>query len=197
MSVPLRLTTRKIFCRDGQRRVSAGLISRQSARHSEQGQYVRRHSDRSRPRLFVAMLMVVGSIASAADTDSAQQVPAIHGYWINPKNTVIVRVEPCDKQLCGAITWLAKPYRKNGELKRVGDTPWCNLNIVQGFSADDDNRWSGGTVYDPSDDKTYKGTMTLVNDDTLHIRGYVLFRFLGRTMIWRRVAAPSEPCPLQ
>ena len=186
MSVPLLLLTRKtvirktVIRRDRRPSIGAGIAI-----------------------WLAASALVVARVASAAaDMPGTATQDSILGAWINPKKTVVVQMAPCgdrvpDNSLCGTIIWLAKPYRKNGELKRADGVPWCGLNIVRGFSYAGGNSWSGGSVYDPSDDKTYKGSMTLVDQDTLHIRGYVLLPLLGRTMIWQRVATPSSPCPQQ
>jgi uncharacterized protein (DUF2147 family) len=60
--------------------------------------------------------------------------------------------------------------------------------IEKGRSSDGGaGRWTHGTVYDPNSGKTYKGTITLVDHDTLKLRGYIGISLFGRNAIWSRV----------
>ena len=47
--------------------------------------------------------------------------------------------------------------------------------------------WSGGRIYNPEDGKTYKCKLTLQDDGTLKVRGYVGMSIFGKTQIWRRL----------
>jgi uncharacterized protein (DUF2147 family) len=49
-----------------------------------------------------------------------------------------------------------------------------------------DGQWTGGRVYDPNSGNTYRGTITLIDADTLKLRGYVGITLFGRTEIWKR-----------
>lgn len=44
----------------------------------------------------------------------------------------------------------------------------------------------GGKVYDPESGNEYKAKMTLVDNKTLKLRGYILIPLLGRTEVWTR-----------
>ena len=50
--------------------------------------------------------------------------------------------------------------------------------------------WSGGTIYDPEEGKTYKCVMKLADENTLNVRGYIGVPAFGRTVTWLRV--PKE-----
>ena len=47
--------------------------------------------------------------------------------------------------------------------------------------------WEEGTIYDPNNGKTYKCKITLNNNNSLNIRGYVGTPVMGRTAVWTRV----------
>ena len=51
----------------------------------------------------------------------------------------------------------------------------------------DDNEWTGGHIYNPSDGKEYKAYMKLRDKNTLNVRGYVGISLLGKTDTWSRV----------
>ena len=78
----------------------------------------------------------------------------------------------------------AKIDRENPD-KSKRNTPIMGLVFMEGFSFDG-KIWSGGTIYDPDNGKTYKCKITLVNDKKLKVRGYIGVSLIGRTEIWTR-----------
>lgn len=71
----------------------------------------------------------------------------------------------------------------SGDMK---NKPLMGLVILKDFSPDG-NIWSGGTVTDPDNGKTYKGKITPVDKNTLNLRGFVGFSMFGRTETWKRL----------
>jgi uncharacterized protein (DUF2147 family) len=51
------------------------------------------------------------------------------------------------------------------------------------------NKWEDGRIYDPENGKTYRCKLTLKDEDTLELFGYVKVGFvkLGRDTTWLRV----------
>lgn len=102
----------------------------------------------------------------------------------------------------GKIVWLSQPefgadqgpewagktkVDRNNPDPALRSRPIIGLQLVEGFSYDGDGRWTGGTIYDPKKGKTYSCRMTLRDDGSLDLRGYVLgMPFLGRTTTWTR-----------
>ena len=65
--------------------------------------------------------------------------------------------------------------------------PILGLRIVEGFHYAGDDVWVDGTIYDPKKGKTYSCKMTLREDGTLFVRGFIGFSFIGRTTVWKPV----------
>ena len=65
------------------------------------------------------------------------------------------------------------------------------MRVLRGFQYDGDGKWSGGTIYDPNDGRTYKSKMELRDASTLRVRGYVGAPIFGRTSIWTWGSAES------
>lgn len=61
------------------------------------------------------------------------------------------------------------------------------LRLLRDFRYDGDRRWTDGSIYDPNSGKTYKGTISIIDRDTLKLRGYVGISLFGRSDIWTRV----------
>lgn len=74
-----------------------------------------------------------------------------------------------------------------GELKthRV-----VGMRILEGLTQAGE-KWSGGTILDPGNGKTYKVFIEPEEDGTLKVRGFIGFSLLGRTQHWYRVQAPD------
>jgi uncharacterized protein (DUF2147 family) len=63
--------------------------------------------------------------------------------------------------------------------------PIEGLVIVKGLSKDGET-WTDGKIMDPANGKDYDCTISLENSNTLKVRGYLGFSFLGRTQTWKR-----------
>ncbi|MCH8030951.1 MAG: DUF2147 domain-containing protein [Bacteroidetes bacterium] len=51
----------------------------------------------------------------------------------------------------------------------------------------DGDEWSGGTIIDPKNGRTYRCKMELDGPNRLRVRGYIGISLLGRTQVWERV----------
>lgn len=68
------------------------------------------------------------------------------------------------------------------------DQPIKGMVLIEGMEKDGD-KWTGGTILDPSNGKTYKSTMELDGEDRLKVRGYIGVPLFGRTQTWHRVTS--------
>ena len=120
----------------------------------------------------------------------------IEKVWYNQEKTSKIEVYLAkDGKYYGKIVWLkvtidsvtGKPRTdKLNPEEKLQNVPMMGLLILKGFSADPDNKnlYTGGTVYDPKNGKTYCGKFTY-NGTTIDLRGYICgLPFLGRTSTW-------------
>lgn len=63
--------------------------------------------------------------------------------------------------------------------------PILGMEVIRGLSKDG-NEFSGGTITDPKNGKTYKCTVTK-DGDKLNVRGYMGISIIGRTQTWQKV----------
>ncbi len=76
-----------------------------------------------------------------------------------------------------------------GDLK---DKPVVGLTILWGLKQDGTKPiWAGGSVLDPAVGQTYKCKLTLKDEQTLEVRGYLGISLMGRSQVWKR-AQPQE-----
>ncbi len=74
---------------------------------------------------------------------------------------------------------------------RRANQPVVGMVIIEGMEEDGDE-WSGGTILDPENGKTYKAKMELEDATTLDVRGYIGIPLLGRTQTWYRVSEQTS-----
>lgn len=120
----------------------------------------------------------------------------VGGWWTEGRNGQVT-IEGCGDRLCGKLAALKEPLNAEGQPKRdrhnpdpaLRDRPLIGLPLLQGFvpEADEANKWSSGTIYDPESGKTYKCTLTLRDDGSLEVRGYIGLPLLGRSQTWQPV----------
>ena len=124
----------------------------------------------------------------------ALQTPTVEGTWVNiddetgvKKSEIILYVE--DGKLYGRIERLLLP-EDQGKLctnctGKDKDQPIEGMIIVKGLSKDG-AEWTNGEILDPANGKSYDCTIKLDDANTLNVRGFLGFSFLGRTQIWQR-----------
>ena len=128
-------------------------------------------------KLILAVTVAVApvmAIASGADGVWKTEANDAGGY-------VEVTVGPCasdSSKTCGKIS---KAFNKQGE-----DSTYANLGklIVKDMESDDGTNYSGGTIWDPEHDKTYKSKMELKGNE-LDVEGCVSIICSGEH--WARV----------
>lgn len=126
----------------------------------------------------MALLAVMFGMA-AASAASAQGIGGIFQTQANDNGDVgMVQFAPCGDRFCGT---LIKSFHKDGT---EFSSPNHGRAIVSNMVDDGDGRFSGGTIWDPGADKTYKSKMTL-SGSTLKVSGCV--SVLCRSQTWTKV----------
>ena len=135
------------------------------------------------PDIGVACLALVVCAAWANASD-------IEGRWLSADGDGWIRIERSGESIVGVIAGSPNEqetrYDELNPDPALRERPLVGLTILQGFKYDGEGRWSGGTIYDPNSGKTYKCTLTQVDNDTLKVRGFVGISLFGRSETWKR-----------
>lgn len=113
------------------------------------------------------------------------------GRWLTETRHGIVEITACGGSLCGRLVTSdsirADPQRRdvNNRDPAQRQRPLKGLAMLQGFKRSG-SRWDGGSVYNPEDGGTYHGTLTVVDADTLKVRGCIVWP-LCKSQLWKRV----------
>ncbi len=138
--------------------------------------------------ILMALFLSAGANAQNSDDD-------IIGTWFNTEKSSKIRIYKCGEggnKYCGKIVWLEKDKEddggprvdKNNPDKKKQKNLMMNMVILSLFEYDKgDKEWSGGTIYDPKNGKTYSCNIKRVGK-TLKVRGYMGVSLIGRTADW-------------
>ncbi|MGB9747414.1 MAG: DUF2147 domain-containing protein [Bacteroidales bacterium] len=140
--------------------------------------------------LFLTACVMIISVAVSAQNPADKIV----GVYLTAKKTSQVRIfKATDGKYYGKVAWLEKDKDKkdvNNPDPAKRNEPILGLVILRGLKYDADKKqWSGGTIYDPDNGKTYDCYLWFDEKDPgiLQLKGYVLgMRWLGRESSWVR-----------
>ena len=111
----------------------------------------------------------------------------IAGQWLPPGGDVILEVLVDETARIRIKRTLDPQFDVHNPYRSLRGKLVDGLEIGKDFTMDGGN-WSGGTLYDPQNGKTYRGTLKLLDDDHLSLRGYIGLTMFGRSEVWTRRA---------
>lgn len=127
---------------------------------------------------------------------SRAELPGVTGAWATPGLGSVVVITPCEdvpSTICGRIAWLWAALDENGRPRSDGNNPDAAAQrrplvgtvILRGFAETAPGLWTGGSVYNPDDGRSYSGTIRLLASGMLELKGCALGIFC-QTQQWRR-----------
>lgn len=141
-------------------------------------------------KIFVTLIFTSLSFLAFSQSNNK-----ILGEWYTADKKAVVTIFAEGKTISGKTTWMEEPLDSKGIPKLDRENPDENLRsrkrlglkIMQGFVYKGDNVWEDGRIYKPTNGKTYGGTATLVDANTLELEGYLIsLPFLGKKSTWKR-----------
>lgn len=138
-------------------------------------------------KCFISMMFMLTPLCAVLAQD-------VVGKWKLEDGSAIVEVYRQGDVFNGKIVWLQNPTEADGSPAVDNKNPdsklrsrrLIGLNMLSGLKKVG-NEYSGGSIYDPGNGKTYNCSMK-VEGDVLKVRGSLDKRgLLGRTMDWFRV----------
>jgi uncharacterized protein (DUF2147 family) len=119
------------------------------------------------------------------------------GTWHTEEAKATVRIAPCGPALCGTIISLKEPNDPaNGKPKTdqnnvdtsLRSRPVVGVQVVIGMKPSGTaNKWSG-QVYNAEDGKTYTGSLTLQDANTIKLEGCILGGLVCKAQTWTRAS---------
>lgn len=134
------------------------------------------------------MTIALVALAVSAVAGSAMAADPVNGEWLTPSGKARVRIQPCAghaDQLCGTIVWMRDPARdENNPNVALRSRAIVGLPFLTHFRREGPGRWSGGSIYNPQDGKTYDSKMQIRPGGSLGVSGCVLV--FCQTQVWSR-----------
>jgi uncharacterized protein (DUF2147 family) len=133
----------------------------------------------------------MGFMLLAAAAAALASPNAVAGKWETPTRHGVVEIASCGASICGRLVdsdgLRADPQLRDVHNKDAGQNgrPLKGLLMLQGFRATEAG-WDGGTIYNAEDGGTYKATITMVDADTLKLRGCIVWP-LCKSQTWKRI----------
>jgi uncharacterized protein (DUF2147 family) len=131
------------------------------------------------------MILMAAAAMAAGDANAAV------GKWRAASKNAVVDISRCGPSICGKLVdsdgLRANPGMldtKNKDAAQRG-RKLMGIQMLGGFTFDGES-WSGGTVYNPEDGGTYKGTVTIADPDHMRLKGCIVWP-LCKTQRWTRV----------
>lgn len=102
----------------------------------------------------------------------------------------IVEIYEKNGKIYGKVVKILNPAKKDAKCTECKgadkNKPILGMVIIKGLEKDDDE-YTDGKILDPNNGKLYSCTIKLDGKNTLEVRGYIGFSFIGRSQTWTRV----------
>ena len=136
-------------------------------------------------------LVIAGTLATVPFWFSnAVLAMDVGGVWLTPDGNSHVEIADCgDGTPCGKVIWIEPSVmevttdQQNPD-ETLRNRPLIGLQILEGFEWADE-RWKGGTIYDPEVGKTYGSRIRRNDDGSLEVKGCI--GPICQTQIWTAV----------
>ena len=138
----------------------------------------------------IAAALLGGSLGTGLAADPM-------GTWHTEEGKATVRIAACGPALCGTIISLkaandpdtGKPQLDNHNVDAsLRSRPMVGVQVVLGMKPSGTaNKWSG-QVYNAEDGKTYTGSLTLQDANTIKLEGCILGGLVCKAATWTRAS---------
>ena len=135
---------------------------------------------------------VIGlAVGLALAVSGAAQAGDILGVWQAKARGARVRIDPCGEAVCGTVLY-ATPAKSNPLLLDVNNKDpalrgrrMVGATLITDFTGGP-VKWTGGRLYNPGDGNFYHGSLTLIDEDHLEVKGCALI-ILCKSQTWTRI----------
>jgi uncharacterized protein (DUF2147 family) len=134
-------------------------------------------------KLF-ALILAASPLAAAPALANGPAPAPVASEWRNPSNSVHVRIDRCGGQLCGTVTWANA--KAQADARRGGTANLIGTRLFRDLEPAGSGQWRG-KVFVPDIRKTFSGTLSFADSNTMVGKGCVLFGLVCKSQTWSRV----------
>ncbi len=145
-------------------------------------------------------IIMLGSLLLLLITGKAQDNQnAIIGKWMYEEKDLIVEVYKVDNDYKAKVIWFhdsndtLTPIDQRLDVKnpdkQLRKRKLLGMDILSDLTYDPkENKWVKGKIYDSTSGRTWDATVWLNDAQTLEVRGYYIFKFIGKTIKFTRIS---------
>jgi uncharacterized protein (DUF2147 family) len=148
------------------------------------------------PRIIFLLTFITICFITKAQSQSPTE--QILGRWMVAEKNLLVEVYRDGNDYKAKIIW----FKNDDPTKRMEewtdkhnpdpsqrDRKILGMNVVKDLEYDAKSKsWEHGKVYDAKSGKYWDASAYLTNDGLLKVTGYWHFKFIGRTMVFKKVS---------
>jgi uncharacterized protein (DUF2147 family) len=147
--------------------------------------------------MMTASRALMGSVLLASMLQLGQPAEALAaaspmGRWVTDSGNLEIEIAPCGKAICGTVVKVIanRSMSGSGEMVAADKRDPLGMVILKDFVPAGEGAWKG-EIYNRENAKTYSCDLSLGTPDQLVVRPYIGLPILGKTLVWRRVAAEA------
>lgn len=152
--------------------------------------------------LFCGMILFF--VTSTIDKSSAQILTTgvlpqdkILGKWLSVEKNVMVQVYKNGNKYAAKLVWFDDSDDKNKPMnirvdyknpdKSLQNRKLIGMEVVNNLDFNPTtNTWENGEIYDAKSGRTWSSAATITPEDLLKVTGYWHFKFLGKSIAFKR-----------
>jgi uncharacterized protein (DUF2147 family) len=132
---------------------------------------------RVRVAIGLAAMLLASPVAAEAELSP-------NGLWRNPSGNVEVRIEDCGPKVCGRVA--SASDRAKADAARGGHPELIGMDLFEDFQREGPTTFRG-RVFAPDINRRFSGRLTIVDADTIRVRGCLTRNAGCRSQTWTRV----------
>jgi uncharacterized protein (DUF2147 family) len=119
----------------------------------------------------------------------------ILGQWMSAENDIKVEVFKQDGAYRAKVIWfscdsahkMSDFYDTENPNTALRSRPWLGLQVLNNLHYNGGTEWNNGNIYDPNSGHTFSSVCRMKDDNTLTVRGFWMYEWIGKNMTFRRV----------
>lgn len=141
------------------------------------------------PLAAALSLLALGACAQQQAATSVKPAEAAQiGRWVTESGNLEVDIAPCGQALCGTVARVIANTSMSDPSKAMEGPSPLGMKILTDFVPTTAGEWQG-QIFNRENGKTYDCLMSLNAPDQMKLHAYVGTPMMGKSQIWRRVAA--------
>ena len=132
-------------------------------------------------KVILLLTVLLGTLLNNQLSAQDYSSDAIIGVWETGSGKARVNIIKSGNYYYGRIVWLREPNNEEGKPKVDKNnpdeskitSPLLGMRMLAGFEFKGNNVWEDGTIYDPESGSTYNCIISLTDNNSMNIRGFI------------------------